>query len=206
MEEKGFNKVAVLHVLNPYGASVAEQFQQHFKGEIVAIEKYELWETSFQTQLLKIQQANPDAIYTAGYPIHNGMIIKKRKEMGMEDLPVMGNDALITKLLLEKIPGLGNNFFGTTHDGSYGQIPESQEFMQKFEEKFGQKPDFSAAFGYDLVVLLDAVQKSGKDPMIVLNELNMPGLNGPITFDDEGNSNTPLIILKAVNDTFVSAE
>lgn len=65
-----FRKAAVLYINNDYGVGIKDVFVYRFTvlgGEIVATENFEQGTTDFRTQLTKIKQGNPEAVYIVGY-------------------------------------------------------------------------------------------------------------------------------------------
>ncbi len=70
---------------------------------------------------------------------------------------------------------------------------------KEFKSKYGNEPDWVAPFGYDILLILDAIQKSNKKPIDALQEIEIEGLNGKISFDNKRESNIPLVIVRAEN-------
>ena len=199
LEKQKAQRVAVIYIENEYGQSARDQFKQIYKGELVAIESFDSSETDFSTILLKIKESKADWIYLLGYPAHNMNILDQKRELGI-NISVVGNSPLTETTVVQHMKDTDEVFYGTNFLGADTGLPKPQRFIEKFENRFGRKPDL-AAFGYDLVLIADAVQKSGKDSLIALNEVEVDGVNGVLTFDDAGDSNPENIMYKVEKGT-----
>jgi len=191
--KKGYKNVSILTVHDEYGESVKEQFKKNFKGSIVHQESFEIPERDFRTVLIKI--SNSEAVFSVGYNIHWVSLFKQREELG-KDTIFISNQNMVSQLVRSEIDDLLTN--------AYAVVPSStllsdttKEFVDEYIKKYGHEPDWVAPFGYDMTFVLDAVQKNGKKPIEALHEIRFEGLNGTISFDENGESNIPLIMIQA---------
>ena len=94
-DKLGFKKVAVMYSNNnDQMVGENEIYQQTFKDmgiDVVATETFADKDTDFSAQLTKIQAANPDVICIAGFYQEGALIVKKAREMGMNQ-PIIGNN------------------------------------------------------------------------------------------------------------------
>ncbi|HAX93062.1 MAG TPA: hypothetical protein DCY25_03780 [Bacteroidales bacterium] len=84
------------------------------------------------------------------------------------------------------------------------QNEEWNSFRREYELKFGKMPGMAAVYSYDAAnVLINAFKKtrSADREMIqkALEETNLKGITGPISFDENGNRNGSFGILKIRN-------
>jgi branched-chain amino acid transport system substrate-binding protein len=90
----------------------------------------------------------------------------------------------------------------TNHYSPQDPRKEVQDWVSKYESRFGQKPDALATLGYDAtLLLLEAIRSAGKEePDAVKDALvkmtNFPTVSGNITFDAFGNPVKNAVILQ----------
>lgn len=82
-------------------------------------------------------------------------------------------------------------------------------FSHHYEEKFGKKPNFAAALGYEsMQVLAAALEKTGGNaaglPEALLQTHNFPGLISPLSMNEYGDMQRPLYMVKVINGRLVT--
>ena len=81
---------------------------------------------------------------------------------------------------------------------------KNQAFVTQFETTFSRKPDFIAPFGYDIAKIIDAAALSnGASIHDNLRSVSLTGLSGELSFNEYGELNMPLVIVKASDRTIV---
>jgi branched-chain amino acid transport system substrate-binding protein len=217
MAEFAFNslslrKVCILYVNTDYGKGIEEVFKREFEklgGEILKSESYELGTTDFRTQLTKIQELKPEAIYLPGYYKEFAGILRQAKELGFRGRFLSVNSFYDPKLL--EIAGdsaEGAIFTYPLYDPKCGQ-PIVQSFVQSFKEKYGKEPDAFAVQGYDaLKIVALAIEKGGyssKDIQRAMSQIkDFAGVGGTMSFDQNGDVVKPLRILTVKDGKFIS--
>jgi len=191
----GFENVSTLTIHDEYGESIKEHFKKNFRGNIAYEESFEVSERDFRTILMKISDS--EAIYSVGYNIHWVSLFKQREELG-KNIVFISNQNMVSKFVQSQVGDLLTNAYATVPPSTLINN-KTKEFIEEYTEKYGREPDWVAPFGYDIVLILDAVQKSGKNPINALHDIQVEGLNGPISFDEDGESNIPLVIVRAKN-------
>ena len=91
---EGWKKIAVMsNADEDYSKGLSSSFQQEFKssGQLVAEESYGGDTQDFKTQLSRIKQASPDAVYVPGYYNEVGLILPQAKQVGL-NVPFFGGD------------------------------------------------------------------------------------------------------------------
>lgn len=207
---KGHRKVAILHLNNAYGFGLTEVFKEQFKqigGNLIQIETFEHEATDFRTQLTKIKASNPDALILAGPASEVALILRQIKELNI-DLPLFGSDSTKDNLLLDiagdTAEGL-TTLFPTITEGKTYQI-----FENLYVDKYKQKPEYYATFGYDAMNILASIinKTDSTNTDLIKNGLysinNFEGATGIINFDDDGERlNVTYDIYTVRNGTFV---
>jgi branched-chain amino acid transport system substrate-binding protein len=200
-------RLAILYPVNSdYGVGLRDFFAAAVKkggGEIVADVSYtEKSDVDFKSQLTKIKNANPDAIYVSGYYTEAGLIARQARELGLT-CPLLGGDGWdsdqTTKIGGKAVDGC----YFSNHYSPDEQRPEVQQFVANYKKKYnGKVPDAMAILGYDaLKVLCDAIQRANSTdgPKIrdaLAGTRNYPGACGPITIDENRNARKNIVILK----------
>jgi branched-chain amino acid transport system substrate-binding protein len=205
LENLGARTAAILYdVGNDYVKGLAEFFRDNFVeggGQVLVYESYQKDDTDFSALLTKVKQAAPDILYIPDYYNKVGLISKQARQIGIESV-LMGGDGWDSPEMI-KIAGdaIDGGYF-TNHYSPDDPRPEVQDWVRKYEARFGEKPDALATLGYDATVLLiTAVKNAGSDdPVAVRDALqNIKGaktVSGSITFDEWGNPIKSAVILK----------
>ena len=192
----------IFDVGNDYTKGLSEFFRDKFielGGKIVAFEAHATGATDFKAQLTKIIAAKPDVIYISDYYNDVALIAKQARELGYTG-PLVGGDGWDSPDLV-KIGGkaVENGYF-TNHFSKDDPSPQVQEFVRKYEAKFGKTPDALAALAYDaMVIMLDAIKRAGStDPEKIraaLAATNIQVVSGMISFDKNRNPIKSAVII-----------
>ncbi|MFN3410771.1 MAG: ABC transporter substrate-binding protein [Exilispira sp.] len=196
----------IFDVGNDYTKGLAEFFRDKFTqlgGTIVAFEAHPTGTTDFKAQLTKIIAAKPDVIYISDYYNDVALIAKQARELGFNG-PLVGGDGWDSPDLV-KIGGTAvENGYFTNHFSKDDPRPIVQEFVKKYQAKFGKVPDALAALAYDaMIIMLDAIKRAGStDPEKIkqaLVETNINVVSGLITFDKNRNPIKSAVIIAIKN-------
>lgn len=207
-EDLGARKAAILYdVGNDYSKGLAEFFEKSFKelgGEVVAVETYQQQDNDFNAQLTSIKAKSPDVIFLPDYYQKVALIAKQARALGI-DATFLGGDGWdspeLVKLGGEAVEG---GYF-SNHYSKQDPDEKTQEFIKKFEEKYGEKPDALAALGYDAVYFLaQGIEEAGKvDPEAIKDALTnikeFSGVTGTFTLDENRNPIKSAVVLKIEN-------
>ena len=165
--EKGYKKIAILARNDTYGHALAGVMEKSFTalgGDVTKTIFYELGQTSFKAELVKVSQGKPDKISLVVYPEEAVTIIKQAVELGITNFGLIPDSAKSQELFdklgkalgPEKIEGLS---------GVAGATPTGvgiERFSALFKEKYGHEPYVFSTNAYDSVYLLTlAIQKAG---------------------------------------------
>lgn len=192
----GYKNLAVLYAKNDYSQGLYEGMKESFEkagGQITIAETCMVGDKDFKTQLTKIKNANPDAIYIPNYTVENAQILEQAAQLGI-DLPFLSSDGFSN----QEIYGLTKNTDGVVYVAP-AQVKESdalKNFQNEFEKKYGNVPDSFATNAYDATNILVSVLKqvykeTGKfDRTDIRNAFanvkDFPGVTGNINFAPNG--------------------
>ena len=201
---KGWKKVAVLtDVKQDYSVGLEEFFIKGFKnggGEIVKEQKYSTGDKDFKPQLTSIKAAKPDAIFVPGYYAEVSLIGKQAKLLGIK-VPLLGGDGWVGDSLLKVAGNALDGSFFSCHFSADDKTSETQDFVKKYQAKYGAVPDDMAALGYDsATILADAIKRAGttdgdKLKTAIAATKEFKGVTGVITLDAQRNASKPAVIL-----------
>jgi branched-chain amino acid transport system substrate-binding protein len=151
-------------VKSDYSTGLAKVFEQTFTsrgGKIVARASYANGDSDFKSQLTSVKATNPDILFVPGYYTDIGQIAIQARDLGLQQ-PLIGGDGWESPKLIEIGGKSLEGCFYSNHYFADDPAPAVREFVQKYEQRFGQKPDSLSALGYDsAMVLADALRRAG---------------------------------------------
>jgi branched-chain amino acid transport system substrate-binding protein len=189
---------------NDYVRGLAEFFRDAFEkggGKVVVWETYTAGDTDFTAILTKVKDANPDVLYLPDYYSTVNVIAAQANQMGIKAVK-MGGDGWDSPQL-DKAATAGGYF--TNHYSSEDTRPVVQEFVKKYQAKYGSVPDALAALAYDAAnILFMAIQQAGADDPVKVAQTMEKGtfsvVSGDITFDAQHNPKKCAVILEVSPD------
>ena len=104
--------------------------------EIVSTETFQSGDTDFSTQLTRIMEANPEAIFIATLPPEMPLILSQGRELGIPDSVPF----IIPEIAIEQVAAAGTAAEGViTFIGwsSLAATPGNEAFIQSYTEKYG---------------------------------------------------------------------
>lgn len=209
MIAQGWTRVALLVVAHENGASYADAFTKRFNesgGSILLTQTYSKDSADFKTELTKIKEMHPDAIYLAGFAKEVGEQLKQAKEIGLKTnfvtTPGAEDDQLLT-IAGESAEGLVYTYPLIDLDRK-----EVQDFLAKYHNR--SRSDaliFGAMNTYDsLHILANVMEKCGQETPCIQTELysikDYPGIGGNVTFDSDGEVQKQIMIKIVRNGKF----
>jgi len=197
----GLQKVALLRVNDRYGRFGVLKFKDASRrlGHPVVIEqKYMPGDSDFRRALRIINESDADGIVIWGDAAPAGTILKQMREMGMKQrvfgsFRVLGDDLL--RNAGDAAAGLEIVFpFDPTRDD-----PGWLAFNQRFEKRFGSRPDVFASLAYDTMnILVQAVCRAGLNRGRIRDALtgveSYKGVTGDMVFDPNCKNMVPMYL------------
>ncbi len=187
-----------------YSMGLADFFIKRFKdkgGSILADQSYVAGDVDFKSQLTNIREQKPDVIFVPGYYGEVGLIAKQARELGIQ-APLLGGDGWDSSKLYEIGGAALDGCYFSSHYSSDSTDPKVQDFVKKYQAKFGEVPDALATLGYDSVGVLAAALKNAKSldgagiRDAIAGTKNFAGVTGSISLDADRNAVKPAVVLK----------
>ncbi len=198
-----------------YSLGVSSAFENKFTelgGEIVDKQSLQSGETDFSAILTSLLAQDFDVLYLPIYYTEAGLFIKQAREMGITQ-PIVGGDGFHSPTLVELAePQNANDIYFTSHFSTESDDPKVQEFLKKYEEKYGQEADTFAALAYDAANLIfDAAERAGEaNPEAIKDAIaateNFEGVTGTFAIDENHDPVKPALMLKIEDGKIVSSE
>ena len=170
--------------------------------EVVADETFADKDTDFSAQLTKIQAANPDVIAVAGLYQEGALIVKKAREMGMNQYVLAGNGFNSPEYIKQAGEAADRTVVATPWNPER-KTDKAQNFRKAYVAKYGHEPDQFAAQAYDaMYVLHQAVEQSGtttdrkkfRDTLAKISDFE--GATGKFAFDENRDPKMDLAVLE----------
>jgi branched-chain amino acid transport system substrate-binding protein len=212
MVEKGHKRVAVVYNMNIWGQFRRDVFVDHAKQfDMEILGDYGLTDevADFRTVLLKIKEADVDAIYfafTADETIQPFLRQARELEMGVPMYTASGTEN-------EKIAQWYDEYPQGVHHVFLADTPEILVFKQKYAQKFGKQPlSSSAPCAYDATNLVIAAMRdgatTGDEIMRWLDDVqDFKGVQ-TLTFDERGwptDAGDAYVVKTVVENKFIEA-
>lgn len=201
---RGWKKVAVLtDVKQDYSVGLSQYFKEHFSkngGTVVAEQSYSSGDSDFNAQLTSLKAAAPEAILVAGYYTEAGLIARQARQLGV-NVPLLGGDGWDSPSLVEVAGASMEGCFFSNHFSIEDPDPRIQDFVKKYQAKFGRAPDAMSALGYDsAMILADAIRRAGTTDSAALRDAlaktaDFQAITGKITLDEKRNAQKSAVIL-----------
>ena len=211
----GLKRVAALRATNRYGRMSIDEFRDaatRLGKPFVTELQYQEGDTSFTSQLNRIQALNVDGIITYGNVKESALILKQMRKMGMDQW-YLGSDRLVTP---EFIDIVGENMNKVA--AAYPYNPQKtdkryQQFVKEFFQRFEEYPESYAAHAFDgMNMLIESIERAGLNRALIRDELASmtiyEGVTGTKQFDAVYTNRTPasLAVLKDGKFTFYSQD
>jgi branched-chain amino acid transport system substrate-binding protein len=192
----GVKRVALLtDVKSDYSQGLAQVFERRYTadgGQVVARASYAKGDNDFRSQLTSIKPNNPEVLFVPGYYTDIGQIAQQARDLGIT-VPLVGGDGWESPKLIEIGGKALEGCYYSNHYFADDPAPAVHEFVNRYKQRFGGKPDSMAALGYDAArVLADAMKRAKKidGPSIrdaIADTKNFQGVTGTITLGPDRN-------------------
>lgn len=142
----------------------------------------------FKTQLMKLNNENPDAVLVIAHPKHYVLILKQMKELGIS-FPILASEVIYDDGFLEIAGSLADGILFTT----YADVETKgyEKYVRLHKERYNTEPSaFSAAFYDNTILVLKAlIETQGniekvKDYLYAVDNFN--GATGITNYDANG--------------------
>jgi branched-chain amino acid transport system substrate-binding protein len=165
-------------------------------------------ESDYTTILTKIKAMNPDALYYGGVQ-QSGVKLARQANEVMPNLLKMGGDGMYGVGFPQDAGRAAENWFATIAAPDTIDEQQAQDWVAKYQSKYGASPQDYALTAYDAVLVLDdTVSRLLTDGMPITREnvrdyaqqTSLATLQGVISFDDNGDLKDKIISVFQVKD------
>jgi branched-chain amino acid transport system substrate-binding protein len=190
-----------------YSKGLAKEFDHAFRalgGQVTTMQAYTGGDVDLSAQLQSLKDTSPEAIFLPGYYTDAGNIARQARKLGIT-APLLGGDGWDSEKLTEIGGDAIEGSYYANHYSFEETRPAVQEFVKKFQAKYGAVPDGLAALGYDAaLVLFDAMDRSpsldGDDLAAAIAATHdFPAVTGVITLDKNRNPVKSAVMLVVKN-------
>lgn len=209
LNKKNIQTLAIIYLDDDYGKQNLNTMEQVFKGTIVAKEHFARGDSDFRTQLLKIKETEPEAVFYAAYGSTLVNLLKQSAELDIQGMKLSlynTEDPEIVKSAGSLIEGI---IYPHISDKTESEI--KTWFEQRYLEKYGQKNEAISANAFDSFnILLDAIKNCNEDTDCVRSEImkvkDYVGASGKFSADEFGLGTRSPTIKIIKNGEFIYAE
>ncbi len=193
-------KIGVLYINH---AGTVQQLENYFipgfkkmGANVVYQEPYELTEKDFRVKINKIRKLNVDSLIIIGFGFEYLPIFEQLAQHGLiGKIEITGGWGFIAP---NKVPSeLLENIIVASPRYVFSKNKKALDFEKNYKEKFGNIPNFDAAFAYDAVGiivdgLIKADGKTDKVLSVLAKQEKYHGIMGESNIDDAGGLSVPM--------------
>lgn len=208
----GYKTAAILYAHdNEQHVTAQKYFQKTMEEEgvqVIDVETFGSKDSEYSAQLTNIQHKAPDVIVVCSYYQEGSRILKKMREMGM-DQPVLGDNGFVSPELGKMAGAAADNVYVSSMWSADRKDEKVQKFVGNYTKAYGRAPDQFAASAYDGVYMaMDAMQRAGtttdhkkiRDALAQMKDFK--GVCGTFSFDEKRDPVVDLILMKMQDGKF----
>ncbi len=196
-------RVGILFVNDDMGVSFSKVFKKTFLelgGTIPFEESFNVGTTDFRSIAARIKKIQADAIYILGYDNNLAIIPRQLRESGIKATFLSVGTIGQANVLRQAKEALDGTYFTTTaFSADNPQTEGAKRFVELYEKKFGNLPNYFSAFSYDVMsLIIEAISVAGNDVEeirnILLNTRDFNGVSGKISIKPNGDADFPMVV------------
>ena len=162
VEELGARRVAVLHNDTAYGIGLRDEMARALAergAETVLVVQVGEGQESYENEINQVQQANPDAIFYAGYEIEAPYLRFDAVQAGI-DVPLLASDGAFLSATIDEAEGTAEGMYVSGFAPSPKQAV-NEDWIRMYQEVEYRNPDTYSINGYAaLAVLAEGVKQA----------------------------------------------
>jgi branched-chain amino acid transport system substrate-binding protein len=215
IEEYDAKKIAIMYgnddVFTKAGYDSMKQAAEDLDLEVLTTQTFQQGQSDYKAQLSKIKQLDPDLILASALYNEGAVIMKQARSMGI-DVPFVGGNGFNSPEVIDIAGDAGNGLIVATPWFTGKDDEKVQNFVEKYEETYGKKPDQFAAQAYDgLYIMADALERAGEADRDKLRDAmaetkDIEGVLGTISFDEDGDVVMDPVVLTIEDGEFKEME
>ncbi len=118
-------------------------------------------EEDFRSTLVRVRQANPDALVLESYYSDAALIARQTRDSGVT-VPIVANGAVYSPKFLELGGKAVEGIYTSSNFFPGDPRPEVQDFVRRYRAKYNTDPDWFGAGSYDaLIVVAKVIEEFG---------------------------------------------
>lgn len=200
MSDLGYKKWVIIHDTLDYGNSLNKYFSQDIKaqgGTVLGTFGVAGDQQDFTTELTKIKEIKPDAIYVGTL---TPLAIRIRTQMDKLGITaqLVGNSGMKSDAYMEALGPLAEGTIIHFDSPPIEKLPGGKVFMDQYaKQAYREPPEAYGPFAFAAAnLVMDSIERNGPDRNKVIKDLretkDRASIIGKITFDDHGQNITPL--------------
>ncbi len=212
--QNGAKTAAVITQLgDDYSTGLGNFFMDSFKGltgdenSIVVAQTFQQNQADFNAILQNVKAANPDVIFAPSSITTAPLIIKQARALGIT-CPIMGGDTWENITIVDNAGADAEGIvLSTFFDAGLADSSQiAKDFVDGFSAEYYTPVPAVSALGYDAyMVVVDAIERAGatdgESIRVALTETDaFEGVTGSITFDELGDAQKNMAVIKTVKD------
>lgn len=155
VEELGARRIAVVHNDTEYGVGLREQMERALSergAEVALTLAVEEGQEAYEAEVSQLQQANPDAIFYAGYEIEAPYLRYAVVQAGME-VPFVASDGAFLSATIDEAEGTAEGMYVSGFAPSPEQAVDA-DWIRRYQEVEYRNPDTYSINGYAALEVL----------------------------------------------------
>jgi branched-chain amino acid transport system substrate-binding protein len=210
--DSGYHRVAIVTIETNFGVEYRKHFKAAFEllgGQVVADESYQLGDTDYRTQLVRVKAAKPDAIFAATFGHFLGLTIRQARELGEKAQILSVYEAEDDSVLSAAGPHADGLRYFVSYDpsGTEGSL----QVRNRLAELLGKTPSTFSLNAYDATTLLAKalISCDGKGPCVsdwLRSVKTYQGVSGVFSMAADGAAERPFHLREIRGGRFSSAE
>ena len=155
----GKSRIGLLYYNTDWGRTSKDLFLPATKAlgaEVVAAEAFMPDERDFRPTLVRVRDSKPDILVLICYYADAALIARQARDQGLEQ-PLLGVSSVYSPKLIE----LGGHAVeGMCTHSPFSPVdprPEVQDFVKRFQARYGREPDAFNVYAYDAMIMAQAV-------------------------------------------------
>jgi branched-chain amino acid transport system substrate-binding protein len=209
VKDLGAKKIFIIQDKTTYGQGVADEFKKQAlkdAAQIVGYEGITQGESDFSAVLNEVASKNPDLVYFGGTYPEGSLILKQMRAKGIS-AKFMGPDGMDSSEVIKIAGNAATGAYYTSVAADPLLTDKGKEWVDRYEKKFGKKPESYSVYGYDAMsVLLDGILKASQDngnkkptreqvSKSVRSTQNFHGIITNVSFDDKGDNKDAMVYI-----------
>lgn len=157
VRQLGARRIAVVHADNEYARGLRDEFVRSLR----ALGQEPAWIVEIQeaadTQMpavQKVKEANPDAVFLAGYETEGYVFVPELREVGVE-VPVLVSDGCFLSAYIDESRGLAEGTYVSAFTPSHKVVTDAA-WVKAYQEVEYRNPDTYSIAGYAAMQVLEA--------------------------------------------------